>query len=447
MKKYRGLWPLPGGTEHYVDTLNSLLEYVSKHNPSEEEFIKWFLENFPQAKSEKVIRSYISFVKKLDLIKKEGRKYKLTEIVEEYFKDFSSGKLFQILDDKVMGMHDLLAILSQGPSNTDDLYKKLSNRLGVVWKTKAQIRWRLYWLTNLELVQKRGRVYELTDSGKELAKMTKEVPPAEEREKVQRILKEEELPICISLREAQYDSSHPEKFEKLVAEAFEHLGFKAEHIGVPGDTDVLLHSSLGKETYQVVVDSKTSSRKVISDAQITWPTLKDHKEKHNAKYVAIVGPDFRGGNLEKRAKEYGVTLIKTEDLSDVLKIHSKSPFSMSDLRVLFTHYGLLREEVKDRLKEKAERYQRLVNLVPRIFSEIRSKQELAEAPITAAGLYFILREEYRLDEINKVIDFLSSDLIGALRSEEDEVSTTVEIDTLKQKLKTIIKAIELSEKH
>lgn len=445
MKKYRGLWPLPGGTEHYVDTLNSLLEYVSKYNPSEEEFIKWFSENFPQAKSERTIRSYISFLKKLDLIKKEGRKHKLTEIAEEYFKDLSSGKLFKILDDKVMGMHGLLDILSQGPSNTDDLYKKLSNRLGVVWETKAQVRWRLYWLMNLELVQKRGRVYELTESGKKLVKVTKEVPSVETR--VERILKEEELPICIGLREAQYDSSHPEKFEKLVAEAFEHLGFKTEYIGVPGDTDVLLHSSLGKETYQVVVDSKTSSRKIISDAQITWPTLKDHKEKHNAKYVAIVGPDFRGGNLEKRAKEYGVTLIKTKDLNDILKIHSKSPFSLSDLGVLFAHYGVLREEVKDRLKEKAERYQRLVNLIPKIFSEIRSKQELAEAPITAAGLYFILREEYRLDEINKVIDFLSSDLIGALRSEEDEVSTTVEIDTLKQKLKTIIKAIERSEKH
>lgn len=448
MKKYRGFWPLPGGTKHYVDTLNFILEFVRKNNPSEEEFVEWFLESFPKVRSEGTIRSYISLVKKLDLIKKEGRKYRLTKIAEDYLKDRNSVMLFHILDDKVIGMHDLLTILSQAPSDGSDLYKKLTNRLGVVWATKAQVNWRLYWLMNLKLVEKRGRVYELTESGKELVKITKGFPPAEKKEeKVGRILKEEDLPICISLREAQYDSSHPERFEKSVAEAFEYLGFKTEHIGVPGDTDVLLHASLGKESYQVVVDSKTSGRKIIPDAQITWPTLRDHKEKHNAKHVAIVGPDFRGGNLERRAQEYAVTLIKTEDINDIVKIHSKSPFSLSDLEVLFTHSGLLEEETKDRLREKAQRYQRLVNLIPKIFSEIRSRQELVEAPLNATGLYFILKEEYSLDEIKKVIDFLSSDLIGALRSEEGEVSTTVEIGTLEQKLKTIIEAIERSEKH
>ena len=449
MKKYRGVWPLPGGTKHYVDTLNSVLDFVRKNNPSEEEFIEWFLESFPKVRSEGTIRSYISFVKKLDLIKKEGRKYRPTKIAEDYLKDRNLVVLFHILDDKVVGMYDLLTILSQAPSDGNDLYKKLTNRLGIIWATKAQVNWRLYWLMNLKLVEKRGRVYELTESGKELVKMTEEAPRVEEEmeEKVERILREEEVPVCISLREAQYDSSHPERFEKLVAEAFEYLGFKTEHIGVPGDTDVLLHASLGKETYQVVVDSKTSSRKIISDAQITWPTLKDHKEKHNAKYVAVVGPDFRGGNLEKRAQEYRVTLIKTEYLNDILKIHSKFPFSLSDLEVLFTHSGLLKEEVKGHLKEKAQRHQRLVNLIPKIFLEIRRRQELVEAPLNATGLYFILKEEYSLDEIKKVIDFLSSDLVEALRSEKGEVSTTVEIGTLKQKLKMIIKAIEQSEKH
>ena len=447
MKKYRGLWPLPGGTRHYVDTLNSLLEYVKKRNPSEEEFVQWFLDKFPRVRSERTIHNYISLVKKLDLIKKDGRKYKLAETAEEYFKDLSSAKLFHVLDDKVMGMYDLLDILSQGPSSKDDLHKKLCNRLGVVWESTAQVQWRLYWLTNLGLMRKKRRTFELTESGEEIVRTTKEVSPMEvEKKKVEHVVKEEKLPICVSLQEAQYDSSHPERYEKLVAEAFEYLGFKTEHIGGPGDTDVLLHASLGKESYQVVVDSKTSSRKIISDAQITWPTLKDHKGKHHAKYVVIVGPDFAGGNLEKRAKDYSVTLIKTEDLNGILEIHSKFPFSLLDLEVLFSRHGSLKEEVKDRLREKAQRYQRLVNLIPKIFSEIRSRQELVEAPLNATGLYFILKEEYSLDEIRKVIDFLSSDLIGALRSEDGEVSTKVEMDILKQKLKALIKAIERSEK-
>lgn len=146
-------------------------------------------------------------------------------------------------------------------------------------------------------------------------------------------------------------------------------------------------------------------------------------------------------NLKKDRAQTALELYKTFLKNYIFKIENDKKKIAENLKNFFG---------KDKIKIASidgTKYQRLVNLIPKIFSEIRSRQELVEAPLNATGLYFILKEEYSLDEIKKVIDFLSSDLIGALRSEEGEVSTTVEIGTLKQKLKTIIKAIERSEKH
>ncbi|KUK31074.1 MAG: Uncharacterized protein XD63_1671 [Thermoanaerobacterales bacterium 50_218] len=157
------------------------------------------------------------------------------------------------------------------------------------------------------------------------------------------------------LRDAQIRSNSPSDFEKALKDAFDFLGFEAELVGGPGDTDVLLTGNIGQESFKVTVDAKTSSSGKISENQINWPSLRDHRQMNQADFVVVVGPDFSGGNLEKRADEYSVCLLKTEELIDLLEAHSRFPFTLTELKDLFKGNGRRTSQLEDLLTQNASR--------------------------------------------------------------------------------------------
>ena len=50
--------------------------------------------------------------------------------------------------------------------------------------------------------------------------------------------------LCEELRQAQHDTTNPDRFEDAVQAAFEALGFEAERIGGSGEADVVARASL-----------------------------------------------------------------------------------------------------------------------------------------------------------------------------------------------------------
>ncbi len=151
------------------------------------------------------------------------------------------------------------------------------------------------------------------------------------------------------LAEAQYKSDSPTEFEEAIRDAFNFLGFDTELMGVSGETDVLLTARIGQEAFRVNVDAKTTKREKISDRSIDWLSLDDHKEKTTANFVVVVAPDFARGNLERRAKDHNVSLLKTDDLIRLVKSHSNIPLTLIDLKDLFTKKGGIRSQVEDLL--------------------------------------------------------------------------------------------------
>ena len=95
--------------------------------------------------------------------------------------------------------------------------------------------------------------------------------------------------IIQNLKDTQNRSDSPNEYEIVLTDAFKFLGFQAKTIGGKGDTDVLLTANIGKKSYKVDVDGKTSKNEKISDAQINWLSLKDHKEKNNSNFVVEIG--------------------------------------------------------------------------------------------------------------------------------------------------------------
>lgn len=139
---------------------------------------------------------------------------------------------------------------------------------------------------------------------------------------------------------ASKDSSNPARFEKVITGAFSTLGFNATWLGGSGKTDVLIHSpSIPKYSYTVTVDAKSTQSGVVSEGQINFDTLKEHKKLHSADYIAVVGYSFQGERLVKRAIEHKVVLIDIDSLEKLIRSHSQIPLQANVYKNIFSQAG------------------------------------------------------------------------------------------------------------
>jgi len=233
--------------------------------------------------------------------------------------------------------------------------------------------------------------------------------------------------LCKDLREAQFDTSQPEKYESLLAEAFGLLGFEAEHLGEPGKPDVVVIGGLGSDSYTAVVEAKTCREgNVVGLAQVNYNSINDHKEEYTAGYALLIAPGFAGGKLVEHAIRSKVGMTTTEALISILKRHDQFPFSIAELRRLFEAQGLA-EGIEDELgRVHAQHYDyiQLTSIVLQIFDELQRQQEVSE-PISSSAIYYILvakQEELApLDrkQIDEVLSLLSNPVLDVLAQEED----------------------------
>lgn len=193
------------------------------------------------------------------------------------------------------------------------------------------------------------------------------------------------IDIISRLEETQTKSQSPNDFEEAIKDAFDFLGFEAEWIGGSGDTDVIVTANIGKASYKITVDGKTSASGKIHDNQIDWYSLKDHKIKNQADYVLVIGPNFSGGNLERRAEADGVFLLKTEDLIQLVKAHSEFPFTLTELKNLFAGKGDRSSQLDDILTQNRTRKE-FLHQFKIVIKEMQSLQDGRLGYFTHASL-------------------------------------------------------------
>lgn len=226
--------------------------------------------------------------------------------------------------------------------------------------------------------------------------------------------------IISKLKETQIKSQSPNEFEEAIKLAFDFLGFEAELIGGSGDTDVILTANIGKESYKINVDGKTSASGKISDSQIDWLSLTDHKQKNKSDFVVVVGPNFSGGNLEKRADDHGVCLLKTDDLIQLVNAHSEFPFTLIELKNLFAGKGDRSPQLNDLLTQNLQKKE-FLNQFKTIIDEMQSIQEgklgyFTDASLTSRDKIEILDIEH--DDIKSIIKLLELPIIAHARKED-----------------------------
>ncbi len=224
--------------------------------------------------------------------------------------------------------------------------------------------------------------------------------------------------IAGELERAATDSANPTRFEKAVAEAFRFLGFIAEHLGGSGNTDVLVTAPLGKgRSYRVAVDAKSASSGSLVEGNVSWPTLKEHRTKHDVDYSTLVAPHPGGKRIQDRAAEYRVAVLSSEQLAHLCRQHARAPLGLIDYQDAFRRPGRADLSV---IEGKARHLARLRKLVAAV-SGFLEDQAPRVGPMKANQLLVLVPDdEPSEDEIQGILDMLAHPLIGAVQSSRDD---------------------------
>ncbi|WP_431042049.1 hypothetical protein ACQUSR_09110 [Streptomyces sp. P1-3] len=86
----------------------------------------------------------------------------------------------------------------------------------------------------------------------------------------------------------------------------------------------------------LAIDAKTTATGSVSDSQISFEGLREHRTKCGATTSVVIGPDFHPRVHAAAAKDGNTAILLAETLGEAVLLHDDSPFSPDDLLVLFT---------------------------------------------------------------------------------------------------------------
>lgn len=195
--------------------------------------------------------------------------------------------------------------------------------------------------------------------------------------------------LVAELLESSVDSSKPERFERSCTEAFNFLGGKAEHLGGPGNPDVVIDVVSGFEHVgRATVDAKSSAGP-LSEKAVNFDAIKEHARKKNASRTAIISPAFgEDSRLVGWAKDHGIVMLTAQELAAVVQEHAQFPLSSADL---WDFFAIERDAGIAAARAESVGF---VDVVQRVVAELlkESEQDAAE-PISARDMYRSWRSE------------------------------------------------------
>jgi hypothetical protein len=443
-QRAKGVLPMPGGYNGYLASLRKVCSLVADERPGPAELasrLESVLDVKPTA-----ARLRESFLRKIGLVQLQAGTCSLGSWTEKWLESGDDRIVTALLHGRCQFIGELLDA-ARNPRSNDELLAVANDRYGMGWDTQTQVGIRRGWLQSAGMLTDLGdgtvRLSEMgslflaeitlhdVGSGPAVIKVVEAAPvvPAESRPSpdspaVDRIIE--------AVSSSATDSSHPERFETATRNAFAFLGFQAEWLGGPGRTDVLLDAPLGAaDAYRVVVDCKTSGSGSVSDQQVDWVTLSEHKEKHDAHHILLVAPNPTGSRMFARAQQYGVVVMSAGQLCGLCRQHARTPLGLDDYRSLFVTGGRLDTLALD---EKAEEVHRLVVLAAAVWDAIRDRSATF-GHMTARDLLLVLSENpvaegTTADELQTLLETLASPLLNVLTGSNDggyRVTTSAEV--------------------
>ncbi len=468
-RRFKGVWPLPGGHDGYLTWLEGLCRYIQDDRPQRDRLLDWLESTF--SLSSKSADHRVSLLLKVGLLEMDGGVCGVATPTQRWLDSGDATVLIAQIHSRTKFIGEMLheVKVAQDTSNAlrrRDLLAVANERYGFGWTTTNQIDFRRGWLQSAKLItansQKR---FEITQLGRALLdRLTLHEPtPAgavtdflQERALPPRVTDPSTSPpsesghhpppaanggvglqdatsdspataLADELRASSVDSADHARFEAAVRDAFEFLGFRAEQLGGSGKTDVLLDAPRGKNhSYRVTVDAKSvgasgAARGQLKDHQVDWLTLQEHRRRHRADYSLLIGPEPAGGRIFSRAQESDVAIMSSDELAQLCLRHEQLPLGLGDYESLFTSSGRVNiSRIEERFKEAV--WSR--DLAYAACRSLINKCGIA-GPMSAKDLWWVLLEAnhpenaWEIDEIQDVLLILSSDLVGAVEAVPD----------------------------
>ena len=165
-EKNRSIWPLPGGTLNYIDTLDEFLTCVSDKKQTRQELINWFIKNYDTVSSENTASGYINVPKNMGLIESRNKKFELTDEGIEYLKNKDFNFLYDTISKNILAFDDVYEFIenSDEPQSEQNVLDFVNENFDVQWSTFAQINFRLIWLLNLNKIEKVELGYQIKEN-------------------------------------------------------------------------------------------------------------------------------------------------------------------------------------------------------------------------------------------------------------------------------------------
>jgi hypothetical protein len=155
-EKSRSIWPLPGGTDKYIETLNLFLAQVAQGNDTKKSLSKWYLNSFESVTSELTTLGYINVPKSMGLIQSVNGKFSLSADGERYLKNPDKKILYEIIAKNILAFDDIYEYIntSATPVGEEEIMSYLKENFDIEWTSFAQVNFRLRWLENLGKIEK-----------------------------------------------------------------------------------------------------------------------------------------------------------------------------------------------------------------------------------------------------------------------------------------------------
>ncbi len=411
--------PMPGGYSGYMHSLRTICYTINESSLTFSELVNWMCAEYDLSQRSAQMR--LRFLEKAGLINQPEGIMRLEEQTRTWLAESGEDKqIIAVMHRHVKFMGEMLSEL-EDPKSIEQLRQVAATHYGIDWQLQTQINNRRGWFESANLIETSSHGLELTPDGHDL--LSKLL--TQQRDKTQtlefRVGESRQDPLLTNLDilsseilASSTDSGNPTRFERAVRDAFRFIGYVSEHISGSGKTDVLLTAPLGRDAlYRVAVDAKTTASGSLSDGQVDWATLKDHRELHRADYSLLVAPRPTGQRLFLRAKEFSVCVLSADQLVELCRTHAGGQLSLVEYRQLFANPG---EIDLSSVVEQADHYMRLRRVATTICGLLPEKTN-QHGPMSARDIQLVLHDEepeVSESEIKLLLEMLSHPLVGAV---------------------------------
>ncbi|MCZ4326264.1 restriction endonuclease [Brachybacterium paraconglomeratum] len=223
------------------------------------------------------------------------------------------------------------------------------------------------------------------------------------------------------LADSSTDSQKPEHFEAAVKNIISFLGYKAEHLGGPGRTDVLVHfSDQPGLNRRFIVDTKASAAGPVTDSMIQFPALHDHLKKHDGDFAVVVAHEY-SGRVTSWAAQNGVTLLDVKHLTEIVHRQVRTPAPLSMITAFLAGEKNSWESLVAEWGRQRDSASLLTEVIECLRQEYANPDEETGGALTAEQVYFLVRNSFEprptQATVRPLLDLLSSPLIRAARTD------------------------------